>query len=51
MTMLGICTEYAWDTHGMRIESAWNMQEYAWNMQGICLEYAWNTHRVCLEYA
>ena len=49
MTMLGICKEYAWNTHRIRLDHPWNMHEYAWNMPGICLEYRRNTHRTYMN--
>ena len=43
----------------MRTEYTWNMHEYAWDAQGICLEYVWNMlgiyarsmHGIRMEYA
>ena len=46
MNMLGMCKESAWNVHGMSIEHAWNMHEYAWNVQEICLEYTRNKYRI-----
>ena len=38
--------EYAGNTHGKFMESAWNMQRHVQNTYGICMEYAWRMNGI-----